>query len=82
METLPFRASSFDVVLFGQALHECQDLMKTFSEAYRCGRLRVAALDWPYQDEMMGPPLAHQISPDKLIMASEKIVLGALTTFL
>ena len=43
METLPFRASSFDLVLFGQALLECQDLVKTFSEAYRCGRLRVAA---------------------------------------
>ena len=38
METLPFPDSSFDLVFFWHALHESQDLVKTLSEAYRCGR--------------------------------------------
>jgi hypothetical protein len=33
----------------------------------------VSALEWPYQQEMMGPPLTHRISPNELTASAEKV---------
>jgi len=66
MENLPFREASFDLIFFGAALHESQDLVQTLKEVYRVARLRVAALEWEYREETHGPPLEHRIPREEL----------------
>ncbi|NOZ48902.1 MAG: class I SAM-dependent methyltransferase [Chloroflexi bacterium] len=68
MESLPFPDQSFDLVFLGHVLHETDDLPQTLREVRRCARRRVAALEWPYADEAMGPPLAHRL-PSQRVMA-------------
>jgi ubiquinone/menaquinone biosynthesis C-methylase UbiE len=60
-DAMPFENDSFDLVFYGHVLHESEDLVGTLREARRVARLRIAALEWPYAEEQMGPPLEHRI---------------------
>ncbi len=73
MEALPFPAGAFDLVFLGHALHETHDLAGTLAEVSRCARWRVAALEWPYRDEPMGPPLAHRLRPQQVVEAAQSL---------
>jgi len=73
MELLPFPNDAFDLVFFGQALHESNDLTQTLAEAHRCARLRIAALEWPYKEEPVGPPLAHRLHADQIITIAKQL---------
>lgn len=66
MESLPFANKSFDCIFFGLALHESNTLHQTLSEASRCSKQRVVALEWQYKEEPSGPPLAHRLQPDNV----------------
>jgi len=62
-ERLPFPDRSFDLVFFGQALHETEPPLAALTEARRVARVRVAVLEWPYREEEHGPPIAHRLEP-------------------
>jgi ubiquinone/menaquinone biosynthesis C-methylase UbiE len=62
-EALPFPAATFDLVFLGLLLHESDDPRQVLQEAQRVGRQRVAILEWIYQEQDFGPPLAHRIAP-------------------
>ena len=72
MENLPFRDASFDLIFFGAALHESQELSQTLREVYRVARLRVAALEWEYREETHGPPLDHRIPQEELTRLAQQ----------
>ena len=65
-EQLPYSNHAFDLVFLGHVLHETDDPVRALSEARRVARLRVAVLEWPYQDEQQGPPLAHRLRPEQI----------------
>jgi ubiquinone/menaquinone biosynthesis C-methylase UbiE len=67
METIPFKACSFDLAFLGHVLHEADDTTKALMEARRVARKRVVVLEWPYTEEKMGPPLAHRLRPEQVI---------------
>jgi ubiquinone/menaquinone biosynthesis C-methylase UbiE len=66
-EKLPFADGSFDLVFLGHVLHETDRPADALSEARRVARLRVAILEWPYQEEEHGPPLAHRLEPSAIL---------------
>jgi ubiquinone/menaquinone biosynthesis C-methylase UbiE len=66
-EALPHPDHAFDLVFLGLLLHESDEPRQVLSEAHRVARHRVAVLEWPYQEGVFGPPLAHRVSP--LMMA-------------
>ncbi|RME80799.1 MAG: class I SAM-dependent methyltransferase [Caldilineae bacterium] len=80
MEDLPFPDASFDLVFLGHALHETDDLPGTLAKLARCARQRVAALEWPYRDEPMGPPLAHRLRPEQVTAAAEGLGFARIET--
>jgi SAM-dependent methyltransferase len=63
-EALPFTDNAFDLVFLSQVLHEADDIHQMLIEAKRVARTRVAILEWPYQQDEMGPPLSIRIKPD------------------
>ena len=63
VEAIPFHDKSFDLVFLGHVLHESDDLRQALSEIKRCAKTRVAALEWPYQQEEIGPPYDHRLDP-------------------
>jgi ubiquinone/menaquinone biosynthesis C-methylase UbiE len=83
-EALPFADHSFDLVFFGHVLHETDDPVGALTEARRVARKRVVVLEWPYREEEIGPPLAHRLSPSRVLelaraagfTKSERIELG------
>jgi ubiquinone/menaquinone biosynthesis C-methylase UbiE len=66
-EKLPFADGSFDLVFLGHVLHETDHPADALSEARRVARLRVAVLEWPYQEEEHGPPLTHRLEPSVIL---------------
>jgi len=62
-EQLPEADASYDLVFFGLVLHESDEPLKVLQEAHRVARQRVCILEWPYQEEEVGPPLAHRLNP-------------------
>ena len=62
-EDVPFSDGSFDIVFLGHVLHEADDPLAALREARRVARQRVAILEWPYREQLYGPPLAHRIAP-------------------
>jgi ubiquinone/menaquinone biosynthesis C-methylase UbiE len=65
-EVLPFPDGSFDLVFMGLLLHETDDILSALLEAYRVTRQRLAILEWPYEVQEFGPPLAHRLSSEKI----------------
>lgn len=78
-EAMPSPDDSFDLVFFGLVLHETDDLALALSEAQRCARLRAAVLEWLYLEEVMGPPLAHRLSPQRVQGAAEEAGFAQVT---
>lgn len=65
-EALPYQDGSFDFVFLGLVLHESDEPLKALIEARRVARQRVGILEWPYQEGVFGPPLAHRLNPEDL----------------
>jgi len=65
-EKLPFPDRSFDLVLLGHFLHESDDPLAVLKEARRVALRRVVVVEWPYRQELQGPPLAHRMKPEKV----------------
>lgn len=65
-DELPFEDQEFDLVFLGHVLHETVDPQSALYEAHRVACQRVAILEWPYIEEMMGPPLIHRLSPETI----------------
>lgn len=61
-EALPFRPDSVDIAFLGLLLHESDDPVLTFAQAWRTARRRVVILEWPFVEEDHGPPLEHRLS--------------------
>jgi len=72
MEWLPYRWQGFDLIFLGHVLHETHELDHVLNELNRCATQRVAALEWPYRDEPMGPPLHHRLPPDQVIQSATR----------
>jgi ubiquinone/menaquinone biosynthesis C-methylase UbiE len=66
-EKLPFEDGSFDLVFLGHVLHETDEPVAALSEARRVARKRIMILEWPYAQEDRGPPLAHRLSPERVL---------------
>ena len=66
-EALPWSDGSFDLAFLGTVLHESDDTLQALKEARRVTRQRVCILEWPYNDQSFGPPLAHRLNPDDLV---------------
>jgi SAM-dependent methyltransferase len=71
-EDLPFSPQTFDLVFMGLVFHETDDALQAISEARRVARQRVVILEWPYQDEGFGPPLAHRLKPEEVAALAYK----------
>jgi ubiquinone/menaquinone biosynthesis C-methylase UbiE len=66
-EAVPFPDGTFDLVFLGLVLHEAGDALQALHEAKRLARLRVAVLEWSYQEADSGPPLADRLKPEQMI---------------
>lgn len=71
-EALPFQAGTFDLVFMGVVFHETDNALQALSEARRVARQRVVILEWPYQEEEFGPPLAHRLKPEEVAALAYK----------
>ncbi len=71
-ESLPFQPETFDVVFMGLVFHETDDALQALREARRVARQRVVILEWPYQEEEFGPPLAHRLKPEEVAALAYK----------
>lgn len=69
-EKMPFEDDNFDIVFMGLLLHEVDDLLKALSEAYRVAKKRLAVLEWPFEEQPIGPPLEHRLSSEQIETAS------------
>ena len=65
-EQLPFPDGSFDVVFMGLLLHETDDTLAALSEAYRVALKRLAILEWPDEEQSLGPPPEHRLAYAKI----------------
>jgi len=72
VESIPAQDHAFDVVFLGLVLHETDDPLAALMEAKRCAKTRVAALEWFYQEEEMGPPIDHRMKPDEVALLAQK----------
>ena len=57
MEKIPLKDKTFDLVFLGHILHESDDIISALSESKRCATKRVGVLEWPYEQDVSGPPL-------------------------
>jgi ubiquinone/menaquinone biosynthesis C-methylase UbiE len=65
-EKLPFPDRSFDLVFMGLLLHETDDPLAALREAQRVAAQRLAILEWPDEEQPIGPPREHRISDEKI----------------
>ena len=61
-ESLPYPDTAFDMVFMGLLLHETDDRLQAMREAARVAQHRVAALEWPYKEQEIGPGLDERLS--------------------
>ncbi len=66
MESLPFADNSFDLVFMGLVLHEADNVSTALYEGFRTTRMRLAILEWPFEEGEFGPPLADRLDPETL----------------
>jgi ubiquinone/menaquinone biosynthesis C-methylase UbiE len=72
-EALPYPNASFDLVFLGLVLHESDDPLKVLQEARRVSHQRICILEWRYQEEEFGPPLAHRLNPTEMADLAQQI---------
>jgi len=72
MESIPFADEAFALVFMGHVLHEADNLLQALREAYRVTQLRVAVLEWPYQEQEIGPPLDHRLTEQTIIREAQQ----------
>jgi len=65
-EKISYPNSSFDLVFMGLLLHETDDPLAALKEARRVTRKRLAILEWPDEDQRIGPPREHRLATDKI----------------
>ncbi|MDZ7294898.1 MAG: class I SAM-dependent methyltransferase [candidate division KSB1 bacterium] len=65
-EALPHRTGAVDIAFLGLLLHESDEPVLTFAEAWRVAKKRVAILEWPFVEEEHGPPLEHRLRIDQV----------------
>ena len=65
-EKLPFADKAFDLVFMGLLLHETDDALASLSEAHRVAVHRLAILEWPDEDQPIGPPRQHRLPVEKV----------------
>ncbi len=71
-EALPYPDGAFDLVFLGLVLHESDETLKSLKEALRVARKQVCILEWQYKDQTFGPPLAHRLNPEDLVVLFQK----------
>ena len=89
-EALPFADCSFDLCFLGLILHESSSPLRILQEAHRVASARVAILEWPYNEQDMGPPLDHRLKAEDVLhqavaagfSRSQSITLEYLVLFL
>lgn len=79
-ESLPFADRSFDLVFMGLLLHETDDTLAALKEARRVGRQRLAVLEWPDEEQEVGPPREHRISEEKVRSLAREAGFGEMVT--
>jgi ubiquinone/menaquinone biosynthesis C-methylase UbiE len=65
-EKLPFADKAFDLVFMGLLLHETDETLAALSEAHRVAVQRLAILEWPDEDQPIGPPRQHRLPVEKI----------------
>lgn len=65
-EALPYPEAAFDLVFMGLLLHETDDRPKAMQEAARVARQRVAVLEWPYEQQAVGPGLDERLTEQQI----------------
>ena len=80
-EKLPYADKAFDLAFLGMVLHEVDDPAQTLAEARRVSRGRVAALEWAYREEEIGPPLAHRLKAETVYKLAETAGFAGVETF-
>ncbi|MDR3577615.1 MAG: class I SAM-dependent methyltransferase [Anaerolineaceae bacterium] len=65
-EKLPFPDGSFDLVFMGLLLHETDDPLDAIKEAHRVALKRLTILEWPDEDQPIGPPRQDRLSFEKI----------------
>jgi ubiquinone/menaquinone biosynthesis C-methylase UbiE len=70
-ESLPFDDGAFDLVFMGLLLHETDDPLAALKEARRVGHQRLAVLEWPDEDQPIGPPREDRIADARILMLAE-----------
>jgi ubiquinone/menaquinone biosynthesis C-methylase UbiE len=77
-EKLPFADREFDLVFLGHVLHETDNPEAALREARRVAAKRVVILEWPFRSEESGPPLAHRLSPERVLALAASTGLSSL----
>jgi len=80
VENIPFPDKSFDLVFLGHVLHESDDLVKALTESRRCAKQRVAILEWPYIEEVSGPPLEHRLRNENILAGAKQVGFSRIDT--
>lgn len=65
-EKIPFPDGSYDLVIMSHVLHETDQPVTALREARRVATLGVVILEWPYDEDNPGPPLAHRLKPEEI----------------
>jgi ubiquinone/menaquinone biosynthesis C-methylase UbiE len=79
-ESLPFADKAFDLVFMGLLLHETDDTLAALQEARRVGRQRLAVLEWPDEEQPVGPPREHRIPEEKIRTLAKQAGFGEMVT--
>jgi ubiquinone/menaquinone biosynthesis C-methylase UbiE len=79
-EKLPFPDASFDLVFMGLLLHETDDTLAALSEAQRVAVQRLAVLEWPDEDQPIGPPREHRLAFEKISTLAKQAGFAKLET--
>jgi len=72
-EELPFADGEYDIVFMGLVLHETDDRLKAFQEAFRVAKKRLAILEWPCIKQEFGPPFNERIPAEQIAELGQKV---------